>query len=356
VTQVMTRVDVPAEIRMVPYTYLRLFGHPPAVVASVPGGLCLLAAADAALAVAAPWGAAVAGSPRDDGVLELRSRNRPADAVTMQPGQWADQAAVPGDLPAWAGPAIRAAARLRAADHGAGGATMVVHTGLPASFAIPSAAAVAAATSLAFAEMHGLPAGTAVPVGPLAPGPAALVDRATVLAALNGQGNDAVVVRADSTVDWVPFDLVGAGLRLLIVEPGDTIEPATSRDTAAGALDVPSEGPGTVGGTVPAGLAEQALHRGDPAQLGPLLTAASAGESRPALVAATAAAIAAGALGAGTVGDPSGPAVGVLLRYADLVRVRFAVRAALPVTRFRPRFLTTTLTGATGRVVVSQDD
>ena len=329
-TDVLTRVDVPAEIRLVPYTYLRLFGHPPAVVTPVPGGLCLLAGADAALAVTAPWGAAVAGSPRDDGVLELRSRNQPADAVTVPPGPLP----LPGAVPAWARPVIRVAARLRAAGHGAGGATMVVHTSLPASLAIPSAAAVAAATSLALTEMYGLPAGAAVPVGPLAPGPAALAYRAAVLAALAGHATEAVLVRAGSTVDRLPFDLVAAGLRLLIVEPGDTA-------ADAGALDVPSSGPGTA----PAVFAEQVVRHGDLAQLGPLLTAASAGEPHPALATAAAAAVAAGALGAGTVGDPHGPALGVLLRYGDLARVRSAVRAALPAARFRPRFLTTTPTG-----------
>lgn len=324
-TDVMTRVDVAAEIRLVPYAYLRLFGHPPAVVTPVPGGLCLLAGDDAALAVTVPWGAAVAGSPRDDGVLELRSRNRPAEAVTVRPGE----PALPGTVPAWAEPAIRVAARLRASGHGAGGATLVVHTGLPASLAVPSAAAVAAATALAFTEMYGLPAGTAVPAGPLGPGYAAVADRAAVLAALAGHATEAVLVRAGPAVDRLPFDLVAAGLRLLIVEPGET-----SRDIA--------DGPGRRPATGLAGLAEQALRRGDLTRLGPLLTAASATGSPPALAAAAAAAIAAGALGAGTVGDPSGPALAVLLRYADLARIRSAVRAALPAARFRPRFLTAT--------------
>lgn len=324
-TDVMTRVDVAAEIRLVPYAYLRLFGHPPAVVTPVPGGLCLLSGEDAALAVTVPWGAAVAASPRDDGVLELRSRNRPAEAVTVR-------TALPETVPPWAEPAIRAALRLRAAGHGAGGATMVVHTGLPASLAIPSAAAVEAATALAFTEMYGLPTGTAVPAGPPAPGSAAVADRAAVLAALAGHPTEAVLARTDATVDRLPFDLVAAGLRLLIVEPGET-----SRDIADG----PQRGPDI-------GLAEQVLRRGDLTQLGPLLTAANAGGSPPALATAAAAAIAAGALGAGPVGDPSGPALAVLLHYADLTRIRSAVGAALPATRFRPRFLTATPAGGPG--------
>lgn len=296
-TGVMSRVDAPAEVRMVPYTYLRMFGRQPAVVSAAPGGLRLLTDPQAELAVAVPWGAVVAGTARDDGVLELRSRNRPAEGVTLPDGEWQTRSA-----PRWAVPAIRAAARLRAAGHGVGGATLVVHTGLPESLSIPTGAGTSAATIRAFTELYDLPP-AAAPVA---------AENAADLAALSARAGEAVLVRADATVDRVPCDLAAAGLRLLVVEPG---EPSA----------------GTIGR--PAGVVERAadaLRDGDPAGFGRLLTE---GDQHPAVAAANA---------AGALGASSRSVLCALLHATDLTRVRVAIRAALPNGTYRPRFLTAT--------------
>ncbi|HWS39452.1 MAG TPA: hypothetical protein VN408_42750, partial [Actinoplanes sp.] len=280
-TDVMTRVDAPADLRMVPYTYLKMFGRQPDVVTSAQGGLRLLADPSAALAVPVPWGAIVAASTRDDGVLEIRSRNRPAEGVTLQPDQWPESIRVPG----WARPAVRAAFRLRAAGLGTGGATLVVHTGLPFDLAIPVGSAVAAATTRAFTELYGIPGPAAV----TAAGSSVFVeDRAADLAALSTCPGEAIVARADTTVHRLPWNPAAAGLRLLVVEPGD-----------------PVTWPGPRGGDVD--RAVRALRGGDLPRLGRLLTAAGA---PPAFTAAVAAANNAGALGAGPVGDPSRAAMG----------------------------------------------
>ncbi|SDT16978.1 hypothetical protein [Actinoplanes derwentensis] len=317
-TDVMSRVDAPAELRMVPYTYLRMFGRQPDVLSAAPGGLTLLADPSAALAVTVPWGAAVAGSARDDGVLELRSRNRPTEGLTLRPDRWTTS-----DAPSWARPAIRVATRLRAAGLGIGGATLVVHTGLPDSLAIPTAAATTAATTSAFIELYQLPR----PAAMAAVASSIIVaDRAADLAALTARPGEAVLARADTTADRLPCDLPSHGLRLLVVEPG----------TPTG--QQPGPDPET-----PDGVAEQAataLRDGHPALLGPLMTAAA-----PALTAASVAATAAGALGAVTIGTPARPALCLLLHATDLARVRAAIRTALPTTH-RPRFLTATPTGA----------
>jgi hypothetical protein len=295
-TGVMSRVDAPAEVRMVPYTYLRMFGRQPAVVSAAPGGLCLLADPEADLAVAVPWGAVVAGTARDDGVLELRSRNRPAEGVRLGPDEWsADRA------PTWARPAIRAVVRLREAGFGIGGATLVVHTGLPESLSIPTAAGTAAATIRAFTELYGLSGTTGVAAD------------AAESAALTARAGEAVLHRSDATVDRVPCDLAAAGLRLLVVEPGVTVRrPAPA--SPAGAVV----------------RAADALRGGDLAGFGRLLTT---GEPHPAVAAANA---------AGALGASSHPVLCVLLHAADLTRVRVAVRAALPPGTYRPRFLTAT--------------
>ncbi|GAA1616030.1 hypothetical protein [Actinoplanes couchii] len=307
-TDVMSRVDAPAELRMVPYTFLRMFGSQPDVVASTRGGLGLLANRGAALAVTVPWGAIVAGSARDDGVLELRSRNRPTEGVTLQPDEWSAAA------PAWAWPTIRAASRLRAAGFAITGATLVVHTGLPGALSIPTAAAATAATTRAFIDLYALPADAATSaVG----SPVVLPDRAADLAALADGG--AVLARSDTTVDRLPWNPAAAGLRLLVVESGNPeLVGNQSRDG-----DVQQ--------------AAQALRRGDLFRFGRLLPAPEP-DTGPA--AAAAAANDAGALGATLVGDPARPALGVLLHAADLPRIRAAIRAALPPGDYRPRFLT----------------
>jgi galactokinase len=294
----MSRVDAPAEVRMVPYTFLRMFGSQPAVVSAAPGGLRLLADPDAELAVAVPWGAVVAGTARDDGVLELRSRNRPAEGVRLGPDEWATDPA-----PDWARPAIRAAVRLRAAGFGIGGATLVVHTGLPQSLTIPTAAGTAAATVRAFTELYGLSGVTAVAAD------------AAELAALTAHAGEAVLLGSGGTTERLPCDLAAAGLRLLVVEPGDPAA-VTARRPA-----------------VPVGAvarAAEALRAGDLARFGRLLTA---GDRHPAAIAATA---------AGALGASSHPVLCVLLHATDLTRVRVAVRAALPNGTYRPRFLTAT--------------
>ncbi|BEL03916.1 hypothetical protein Q0Z83_021070 [Actinoplanes sichuanensis] len=297
-TGVMSRVDAPAEVRMVPYTFLRMFGRQPDVVSAAPGGLRLLADPVADLAVAVPWGAVVAGTARDDGVLELRSRNRPAEGVRLGPDEWSADTA-----PNWARPAIRAAVRLRAAGFRIGGATLVVHTGLPESLSIPTAAGTAAATIRAFTELYHLSGTTRVAAD------------AAELAALTGRAGEAILRRADATVEHLPCDLAAAGLRLLVVEPGDPAAVTTRRPVVAA---------GTVA------RAADALRGGDLADFGRLLTV---GEPHPAVTAARA---------AGALGAAARPVLCVLLHVADLTRIRVAVRAALPDGTYRPRFLTAT--------------
>jgi hypothetical protein len=298
VTGVMSRVDAPAEVRMVPYTFLRMFGSQPTVVSAAPGGLRLLADPAAELAVAVPWGAVVAGTARDDGVLELRSRNRPAEGVRLGPDEWATDPA-----PNWARPAIRAAVRLRAAGFGIGGATLVVHTGLPESLSIPTSAGTAAATIRAFTELYGLSGATAVAAG------------AAELAALTARAGEAVLLGPGPAVDRLPCDLAAAGLRLLVVEPGDPAAATTRQPTVAAGV---------------VAQAADALRAGDLTRFGRLLTS---GEPHPAVAAANA---------AGALGASSHPVLCVLLHVADLTRVRVAVRAALPNGTYRPRFLTAT--------------
>jgi hypothetical protein len=121
------------------------------------------------------------------------------------------------------------------------------------------------------------------------------------------------------TTELVPLDLVGAGLRLMIIDLGEIVGSEPSAD-----------------GADPALAAVDVLRRGDVAALGTMFGQATslAGDEVAASVAD--AACAAGALGAGTL---PGGCLMALVPVDRLSAVRAAATAAWPGERV-PKFLT----------------
>lgn len=326
------RLDADPELRMVPYFYTELHGRRPAGVWRVPGALPLLRevshGAGAAwlaevslgrgmprnevvrsLAVPLRWGAIIAAEPRTDGVIELRSMNRPAERALDSDAS----------IPDWAAGILMVVRELRSAGHVVGGATLLAHTDVPQSGGIGAATALSAAAGLAFNELYGLGLSRQA-LAELIGGFAA--------ASLLGRPAEAYFQAPDAQRS-VGFDLEKAGLRLLIVAP---------RGPRQACTDSCSD---------PAGLVEEAVGRlgGEPAGIGPLLTAAHA--VRPMTGAADAeevafgAALEGGALGARAISDGSGSTLVALVRVDDLPEVRGSISSAFAMNDMQcPRLLT----------------
>lgn len=325
------RLDADPELRMVPYFFTELYGRRPAGVWRVPGALPLLREVSRdtgaawlrevslrrgtsrnetvrSLAVPLRWGAIIAAEPRADGVIELRSMNRPAERALDSDAS----------IPDWAGGILAVVKELRLAGHPVGGVTLLAHTDVPQSGGIGAATALSAAAGLAFNELFQLGLSRAD-----------LADLIGGFAAASLGGRPAHAFLQDEESSCVGFDLEAAGLRLLIVAPRQ-----------------PGTGDGT--GSDPTGLVEEAVGRlsnGDPAGLGPLLTAAHA--VRPMLGSGEAeevafgAALEGGALGARAISDGSGSALVALVRVDDLHEVRASITSAFAVNDLRcPRLLT----------------
>ncbi|ALG09063.1 hypothetical protein [Kibdelosporangium phytohabitans] len=128
------RPDVAPELRLVPHAFREAFGrsaegvwYAPGVVALTPG-----------LAVCGRWGAIVAGERRTDGVIELRSINKPAEPVVLPAAE----------IPAWAGPVADVVKALRP-----GGATLLCSVDLPAGAGLSARTALACAAALALRDL-----------------------------------------------------------------------------------------------------------------------------------------------------------------------------------------------------------
>ncbi|MGK5440405.1 GHMP family kinase ATP-binding protein [Micromonospora sp. URMC 105] len=353
-TDVMHRVELPAELRMVPYAFLQMFGSAPTTVSHAAGGCSLLNSSRSTLAVPVPWGAVAAAAPGAGDLLELRSRNRPAETVAVS------YEAHPGRVPPWAVAPLAAARAMRAGGFPVRGARLVLHTALPHGVAVSSTAAASAATAVALADVYGVRVEPAELSAVLAGGSVDL--RAAVLAALTGGQGKAVSLRADGTITWLPCDLAAAGLRLFVVEtslaadglPSGSHRPAP---TPADGGTVSAGDPGQ-GEADPVVRAARLLRAGRPAALGALLTSswraevgrglrprlhATAGVGDDGLAGAlgevAAAALRAGALGVKPVGEAG--LLG-LLRATDMPAVRAAVGGVLAQGRRPPRLLTAT--------------
>lgn len=286
----VTRIDVAPELRLVPYAFGEAYGHPPAGVWTAPYAVRL-----PGLVASLAWQVLVAAAPRTDGVLRLGSLNRPADSLEVK---------LPGDsAPAWAAPALAVARSLD------GGADILVNADLPPTTGLPVTPALECVVALALSELHGLPTGRerlAEVTRRAAPGGDDL--RAAVL---YGSPGHVLALGEGGPPRLIPVELSTAVLLLMVTRPptpGEELEPL--------------------------------LRRGDLTAAGRLLT-------QPSMVAA--AAVAGGAYGAWPL-DLGGGALALV--PSEAVRlVRASVTQACRERGLRaPRFLPTTLGGSVRRV------
>ncbi len=285
-TDLADRIDAAPELRLVSYIYREEFGHSPSGVWQAPGSVTLLADGQLRLTVAARWGAIVADGPRSDGLIELIRMNRPDERVRLTVAE-----AAAGAGPPWAGAGLRSARQ---------GATLLVNTDLPEGSGTGATEATRTAIGMALRDLAA--------TGPTAGGqppeeaPAAL---------LGGRR--------------LPFDLDGAGLRLMVID---------TRVRGAAQTAIAEH--------APLAAAAAALETGAIEALGPMLTEAHAAMAcDDAQQIAVSAALDAGALGARMIVDGPGRPACALLPAPRLADVWAAVAQAFARRQLKtPRFLT----------------
>ncbi|MEA2974309.1 MAG: galactokinase [Actinomycetota bacterium] len=298
--------DAEPELRLTAYLYEQVFGHKATLVTSAPGALTLFGQPGDRYALAIPlkWGATVAAAPRDDDMVDLRSGSQAGKELT-RPLTELD------DLPRWAQRPLAVVDSVARAGHALGGMSLLVGTALPEGAGMQSDVGL---TSVVASALDGL-FGVDLTVGQRA----ALGDLPAQLASLTCPDDTAVLVDTwQMTTEPVPFDLVAAELRLMIIDLGEIVgsQPAGIPDLALTAVEE--------------------LRRGGVAGLGPLFTVATSLAGDEAARAVADAACAAGALGAGTL--PGGCLMAVV-PVERLSPVRAAATAAWPGGRV-PKFLT----------------
>jgi galactokinase len=320
-------------------------------------------------------GVRAAVSRRDDGVLELRSRQLPEAPATVELSKLA-----PGSPAGWAAYPAGAAWALRQAGYQVAGASIAIDADLERGAALSSSAALECATALALTDLNGL----SVPRPELAElarrgenefvgVPSGIMDESASL--LCRAGNALLLdCRSGQTSD-VPLDLAAAGLVLLVIDTGvrhalsDGRYAARRRscEQAARALGVPSlrdvtDDPARVERLADPVLRRRARHvvtenarvlevvtllrAGEIARCGPLLTASHVSlrddfeVSWPEADVAVEAATSGGALGARMTGGGFGGSVIALIETRRGADVRAGVEAAYDRSGWgAPRFL-----------------
>ena len=298
--------DAEPELRLTAYLYEQVFGHKPTLVTSAPGALTLFGAAGDRYALAIPlkWGATVAAAPRDDDMVDLRSGSQAGKELTRPLSALAE-------LPHWAERPLAVVSTVAAAGHTLGGMSLLVGTALPEGAGMQSDVGLTSVVAAALAGLFGvdLTLGQRSDLGDLPAQLASLICP------------DDMAVQVDTwtmAAELVPCDLVGAGLRLMLIDLGDSVStsPSGARELALAGVEV--------------------LRAGDLTALGPLFGQATSFAGDPVAAAVAAAACAAGALGSGTL---PGGCLMALVPTDRLSPVRAAVTDVWPGTRV-PKFLT----------------
>jgi galactokinase len=320
-------------------------------------------------------GVRAAASRRDDGVLELRSRQ-----VPDWPAAVALDTLAPGKPSGWAAYPAGAAWALLEAGCPVGGASIAIDADLERGAALSSSAALECATALALTELNGLsvrrPELAALArraenefVGV----PSGIMDQSASL--LCEEGHALLLDCRSGESSAVPLDLAAVGLVLLVVDTrvrhalsdGRYAERRRSCEDAARALGVPSlrdvtDSPAAVERLQDPLLRRRARHvvtenarvletvgllrAGEAARCGPVLTASHASlrddfeVSWPQADASVEAAVAGGALGARMTGGGFGGSVIVLVEVARGGDVRTSIDEAFARRGWKqPRYL-----------------
>jgi galactokinase len=308
-------------VGLVEHFFAGAYGAPPTLTRRTAGALPLLGDGSLGLAMPLRWGATVAAAPRGDATLELQSMNDPAEGAVLPVDS------PPSDWPVWSRGMAAALRGMDEAGHSLGGASVLVRTDVPQGIGMAASAALAGAFVAALSELHGASCApgelTAILAGALAPlgyGPS------TVAAGLLGRSRSALVFGSGGAPQWLPFDLAGAELRMMVITPRD----------AGGAPSSPAGDP--------AGLIDQGIRRiedDDIPGLGPVLTAAHVSAPESTADFSFAAALEAGALGARAIEDHGGTCVIALTRVSDVTTIRTSIAEAhIRHGHLAPRILT----------------
>ncbi len=305
-TDVALQSDAEPELRLTAYLYEQVFGHKATLVTSAPGALTLFGVPGDRFALAIPlkWGATVAAAPRDDDLVDLRSGSQAGKELTCPLSALTD-------LPQWAVRPLATVRSVAEAGHVLGGMSLLVGTALPEGAGMQSDVGL---TSVVAAALVGL-FDADLTLGQRS----ALGDLPAQMASLTCPDDMAVLVDTSlMTAELVPFDLVAADLRLMIIDLGEIVEsePSGNGELAVAAVEV--------------------LRRGDVAGLGTLFGQATSLAGDEVAFAVAKAACGAGALGAGTL---PGGCLMALVPVDRLSPVRAAVTASWPGERV-PKFLT----------------
>jgi galactokinase len=223
------------------------FGAPPRSIWRAPGRVNLIGEhtdynQGLVLPFALERGVLTAAAVRQDAALELQSRQRPDEPVTIAAGQLR-----PGTIPGWAGYVAGCAWALEQAGYPVGGLNVAVDSDLPMGAGLASSAALTCSVLSALTASPDRPASPGDPAGPdVRVGPANTVRPAptrTQIAALAQRAESefvgvpcgimdqsaAMLCRAGHALlldcstgesAAVPLDLAGAGLRLLVIDTG----------------------------------------------------------------------------------------------------------------------------------------
>ena len=311
--------DAEPELRLTAYLYEQVFGHKATLVTSAPGALTLFGRPDDRFALAMPlkWGATVAAAPRDDDMVDLRSGSQAGKELTRPLGAL-------DDLPPWAERPLAVVRSVAGAGHALGGMSLLVGTALPEGAGMQSDVGLTSVVASALTSLFG--------VDLTREQGAELGDLPAQLASSTCPDDTAVLVDTwRMTTELVPLDLVGTGLRLMIIDLGEIVGSEPSAEGAGMAL-----------------AAVEQLRRGDVAALGRLFGEATSLAGDEVALAVADAACAAGALGAGTL---PGGCLMALVPVERLSPVRAAATAAWPGERV-PKFLTA-VSSRGGRALVS---
>ena len=172
------------------------------------------------LPFALPLGVSVAAARRDDGVIEVRSRQAATPVTAPVDGGPVVVEGWPADR-AWAAYPVGVARVLR--EHGTGGASLLIDSDLPQGAGLSSSAALECATALALCDLHGVEIDrpTLARLAQRAENeqvgvPCGLMDQAASL--LCTQGRALMLDCRTGLSSQVPFAPAESGLTLLVVD------------------------------------------------------------------------------------------------------------------------------------------
>lgn len=172
------------------------------------------------LPFALPLGVSVAAARRDDGVIEVRSRQAATPVTAPVDGGPVVAEGWPADR-AWAAYPVGVARVLR--EHGTGGASLLIDSDLPQGAGLSSSAALECATALALCDLHGVEIDrpTLARLAQRAENeqvgvPCGLMDQAASL--LCTQGRALMLDCRTGLSSQVPFAPAESGLTLLVVD------------------------------------------------------------------------------------------------------------------------------------------